>query len=54
MMLTLLILGSKQNGNDIDVYLTALIDNLKTLWKVCIEAYNVYWQESLILKAILM
>ena len=54
MMLTLLISGSKQHCNDIDVYLTTLIDDLKTLWEAGIEAYNVCRQESLILKAILI
>ncbi|CAL9010983.1 unnamed protein product [Prunus brigantina] len=32
MMLTLLISGPKQPGNDIDVYLEPLIDDLKSLW----------------------
>ncbi|KAL6189147.1 hypothetical protein ACLB2K_040537 [Fragaria x ananassa] len=32
MMLTLLISGPKQPGNDIDVYLQPLIDDLKLLW----------------------
>ncbi|KAL6138480.1 hypothetical protein ACLB2K_063762 [Fragaria x ananassa] len=32
MMLTLLISGPKQPGNDIDVYLQPLIDDLKVLW----------------------
>ena len=34
MMLTLLISGPKQPGNDIDVYLAPLIDDLKILWEV--------------------
>ncbi|XP_024172090.1 uncharacterized protein LOC112178122 [Rosa chinensis] len=33
MMLTLLISGPKQPGNDIDVYLEPLIDDLKVLWE---------------------
>ncbi|KAI5351285.1 hypothetical protein L3X38_004176 [Prunus dulcis] len=32
MMLTLLISGPKQPGNDIDIYLEPLIDDLKSLW----------------------
>ncbi|CAL2277834.1 unnamed protein product [Prunus armeniaca] len=32
MILTLLIFGPKQPGNDIDVYLEPLIDDLKSLW----------------------
>ncbi|XP_052297002.1 uncharacterized protein LOC127902216 [Citrus sinensis] len=54
MMLTLLISGPKQPGNDIDVYLAPLIDDLKILWEVGIEAYDAYRQESFTLKAILM
>ncbi|XP_073133518.1 uncharacterized protein [Henckelia pumila] len=34
MMLTLLISGPKQPGNDIDVYLAPLIDDLKKLWDI--------------------
>ena len=33
MMLTLLILGPNQLGNDIDVYLQLLIDDLQKLWE---------------------
>ena len=54
MMLTLLISGPKQPGNDIDVYLAPLIDDLKILWEVGIEAYDAHRQESFTLKAILM
>ncbi|KAL9459648.1 hypothetical protein AB3S75_002951 [Citrus x aurantiifolia] len=54
MMLTLLISGPKHPGNDIDVYLAPLIDDLKILWEVGIEAYDAYRQESFTLKAILM
>ena len=42
MMLTLLTSGPKQPGNDIDVYLAPLIDDLKILWEVGIEAYDAY------------
>ena len=52
MMLTLLISGPKQPGNDIDFYLAPLIDDLKILWEAGIEAYNAYRQESFTLKAI--
>ncbi|XP_028078309.1 uncharacterized protein LOC114280176 [Camellia sinensis] len=53
MMLSLLISGSQQSGNDIDVYLAPLIDDLKMLWKVGVEAYDVY-KEHFRLKAILL
>ena len=32
MMLTMLISGPRQPGNDIDIYLSPLIDELRTLW----------------------
>ncbi|XP_073132543.1 uncharacterized protein [Henckelia pumila] len=41
MMLTMLISGPKQPGNDIDVYLEPLIDDLKFLWDTGVEAYDV-------------
>lgn len=41
-MLTLLISGPKQPGNDIDVYLSPLIDDLKELWVSGILAYDAY------------
>ncbi|XP_073225684.1 uncharacterized protein [Cicer arietinum] len=43
MMLSLLISGPKQPGNDIDVYLTPLIENLKSMWETGVE---VGWNES--------
>lgn len=46
MMLTLLISGPSQPGNDIDVYLEPLIDDLKTLWDEGIEAYDAYRKEK--------
>ncbi|GJR46300.1 ulp1 protease family, C-terminal catalytic domain-containing protein [Tanacetum coccineum] len=32
--------GSKQPGNDIDVYLAPLIDDMKTLWQSGVEVYD--------------
>ena len=40
MMLTLLIPGPKQPGNDIDVYLQPLINDLKVLWNSGVEIYE--------------
>ena len=54
MMLTLLISGPKQPGNDIDVYLAPLIDDLKCLWDIGVEAYYAYRQEIFMLRAILL
>ncbi|KAL0325547.1 UNVERIFIED_CONTAM: hypothetical protein Sradi_5124000 [Sesamum radiatum] len=44
----------KGPGNDIDVYLQPLIDELKELWEVGIEAYDAYKKENFILRAALM
>ena len=54
MMLSLLISGPRQPGNDIDVYLTPLVDDLKTLWEVGVEAYDAHQKEFFTLKAILI
>ncbi|KAF7154393.1 hypothetical protein RHSIM_Rhsim01G0019000 [Rhododendron simsii] len=54
MMLTLLISGPKQPGNDIDVYLAPLIDDLKMLWEVGVEAFDAYQQQHFRLKAVLL
>ncbi|XP_024042746.1 uncharacterized protein LOC112099565 [Citrus clementina] len=54
MMLTLLISGPKQPGNDIDVYLAPLIDDLRLLWEVGVDVYDAYRQQSFNLKAILL
>ncbi|XP_028071943.1 uncharacterized protein LOC114274253 [Camellia sinensis] len=53
-MLSLLISGPQQPGNDIDVYLAPLIDDLKMLWEVGIKAYDAYKEERFRLKAILL
>ncbi|KAK3204487.1 hypothetical protein Dsin_018533 [Dipteronia sinensis] len=51
LMLTLLILGPKQPGNDIDIYLVPLIEDLKDPWTIGIDAYS---ESTFNLKAILM
>ena len=38
MMLSLLISGPRKPGNDIDIYLASLIEDLKTLWEVRVQA----------------
>ena len=40
MMLSMLISGPKQPGNDIDVYLEPLIEDLKILWENGVEVYD--------------
>ncbi|XP_024196093.1 uncharacterized protein LOC112199289 [Rosa chinensis] len=53
MMLTLLISGPRQPGNDIDVYLEPLIDDLKLLWEGVRGVYDAIRNENFILKALL-
>ena len=54
MLLSLLISGPRQPGNDIDSYLETLIEDLKLLWEVGIEAFDAYQQEFFTLKAVLL
>ncbi|XP_058202686.1 uncharacterized protein LOC131317134 [Rhododendron vialii] len=54
MMLSLLISGPAQPGNDIDVFLAPLIDDLKILWKVGVEAYDAYRKQHFTLRAVLL
>ena len=41
-MLSLLILGPDQPGNEIDIYLKPLVDELKELWEEGVETYDAY------------
>ncbi|XP_073153088.1 uncharacterized protein [Henckelia pumila] len=54
MMLTLLISGPKQPGNDIDVYLAPLVDDLKCLWEIGVDAYDAYRKEYFSLRVVLL
>ena len=53
MMLTMLISGPKQPGNDIDVYLRPFIDDMKVLWHIGVEVYDGFEKETFVLKAML-
>ncbi|XP_057425762.1 uncharacterized protein LOC130719140 [Lotus japonicus] len=53
MMLTMLISGPTQPGNDIDVYLAPLIEDLKQLWETGVEVYDKFKEEKFILRAML-
>src|ERR1051325_4414442 len=53
MMLSMLIFGPKQPGNDIGVYLEPLIEYLKILWENGVEVYDGYRKESFNLRAML-
>jgi Transposase family tnp2 len=52
-MLSLLISGPKQPGNDIDVYLTPLLEDLNKLWKDGVRIFDVYLKEYFILRAVI-
>ncbi|KAL6276903.1 hypothetical protein ACE6H2_020504 [Prunus campanulata] len=54
MMLTLLISGPKQPGNDIDVYLEPLTDDLKSLWDGIRGVYDAHIGEYFTLRAALL
>ena len=53
-MLCLLILGLRQPDNDIDIYLASLIEDLNTLWKEGVEAYDAYKKEVFTLRVVLL
>jgi hypothetical protein len=53
MMLTMLISGPTQPGNDIDIYLAPLIEDLKHMWETGVEVYDEYRKESFRLRAML-
>ncbi|KAG2405345.1 uncharacterized protein HKW66_Vig0046000 [Vigna angularis] len=52
-MLTMMISGPRQPGNDIDVYLAPLIDDLKLLWEEGIDVFDSHVQEQFRLRAML-
>ena len=54
MILSLLISGPQQPGNDIDMYLAPLIEDLKTLWELGVEAYDAYQIEVFTLRDVLL
>ena len=49
----LLISGPKQPGNDIDVYLAPLIEELDILWKDGVELYDAYSKNHFTLRAVI-
>ena len=52
-MLSMLISGPKQPGNDIDIYLDPLIEDLKQMWETGIDVYDAYREERLNLRTLL-
>lgn len=53
-MLSLLISSPKQPENDLDIYLAPLIEYLKTLQDVSVDAYDAYRKETFNLQAVLI
>ncbi|XP_074283850.1 uncharacterized protein LOC141608390 [Silene latifolia] len=53
MMLPLLISGPKQIGNDVDMYLAPLIDDLKKLWDEGVTLFNAHADENFTLREML-
>lgn len=54
MFLTLVIPGPKNPGQNIDLYLQPLIDELKDLWEVGVETYDSFTKQNFQLRAALM
>ncbi|XP_065856508.1 uncharacterized protein [Euphorbia lathyris] len=52
-MLSVLISGPKQPGNDIDVYLAPLIDDLKLLWDEGVSVFDAYSRTNFTLHAMI-
>ena len=52
-MMTLFILGRKCPGNDIDVYLQLLIEELNELWDG-VETYDAYSKFNFMIRVVLM
>ncbi|XP_042404585.1 uncharacterized protein LOC121994707 [Zingiber officinale] len=53
-MLTMLISGPKQPGNDIDVYLEVLVEYLQRLWEGVDGVYDAYRRQFFTLQAVLL
>uniref|UniRef100_A0A151UG77 Transposase-associated domain-containing protein n=2 Tax=Cajanus cajan TaxID=3821 RepID=A0A151UG77_CAJCA len=53
LMLSMMISGPRQPGNDIDVYLSPLVEDLKMLWEEGIDVFDGYSSELFRLRAML-
>ena len=53
MMLSMMILVPRQSGNDIDVYLCPLIEELRLLWNDGVEVFDAYEKVNFNLRALL-
>ena len=52
-MMSLSISGPKKPGNDIDLYLVPLIEDLKRFWDEGVPVYDAYRQETFTLRAMI-
>ena len=52
-MLSMMISGPRQPGNDIDVYLSPLIEDLKKLWDEGVSVFDGFQNETFDLRAML-
>ncbi|CAJ2651409.1 unnamed protein product [Trifolium pratense] len=52
-MLSMMISGPRQPGNDIDVYLSPLIDDLRVLWEQGVDVFDAYSGEQFNMRAML-
>ena len=53
-MLSLLIPGPKSPGNDIDIYLEPLVEELKVLWDLGVETYDASSNQAFQMRAALL
>ena len=53
-MMSILIEGPKQPGNDIDVYFQLLVDDLQTLWNTGVQVWDADKREYFTLRAMLL
>ena len=53
-MMSLLILGPTESGNDIDVYIQPLIEELKDLWKNSVETYDISKKQNFHMRAVVL
>jgi len=53
MMLSMMISGPRQPGNDIDVYLSPLIDDLKLMWDQGVEVFDGFANETFVMHVML-
>ena len=44
LIMSLLISGPRQSGNDADIYLAAITDDLKIIWKEGVQVFDAYLQ----------